>query len=70
MLQRYDPGLKDADDITLRGYVQMPRVVFYSKHLSDGDKVIPTAVTFESRACEARRISGGSYFTRKHINIV
>lgn len=30
---------KDADDITLRGYVQMPRVVLYSKSLTDGDKV-------------------------------
>ena len=31
--------LKDADDITLRGFVQLPRIVLYSKDLSDGDKV-------------------------------
>lgn len=31
--------LKDADDITLRGFVQMPRVVLYSRALTDGDKV-------------------------------
>jgi len=39
MLQGYAAKLKDADDITLRGYVQMPRVVLYAKSLSDGDKV-------------------------------
>ena len=39
MLSGYPSKLKDADDITLRGYVQMPRVVLYSKTLSDGDKV-------------------------------
>jgi DNA-binding MarR family transcriptional regulator len=31
--------LKDADDITLHGYVQMPRVVLYSRILSDADKI-------------------------------
>lgn len=39
MLSNYPSKLKDADDITLRGYVQMPRVVLYSSSLSDGDKV-------------------------------
>ena len=31
--------LKDADDITLHGYVQLPRVVLYSRKLSDADKI-------------------------------
>ena len=39
LLQNYPSRLKDADDITLRGYVQLPRVVLYSQRLSDGDKV-------------------------------
>jgi len=39
MLQRYPAKLKDADDITLRGFVQLPRVVLFSKSLSDGDKI-------------------------------
>lgn len=39
MLQRYPALLKDADDITLRGYVQAPRVVLYAQSLSDGDKI-------------------------------
>lgn len=39
-LQKYPSTLKDADDITLRGYVQMPRVVLFSKALSDGDKIV------------------------------
>lgn len=39
MLSGYPSRLKDADDITLRGYVQMPRVVLFSKNLSDGDKI-------------------------------
>lgn len=39
MLQGYAANLKDADDITLRGYVQMPRIVLYAKSLSDGDKI-------------------------------
>jgi len=39
MLQRYPSRLKDADDITLRGFVQLPRVVLFSQYLSDGDKI-------------------------------
>ena len=39
LLQNYPSRLKDADDITLRGYVQLPRVVLYSRKISDGDKV-------------------------------
>ncbi len=39
MLQRYAAKFKDADDLTRGGFVQMPRVVLYSKSLSDGDKV-------------------------------
>jgi len=39
ILQTYAAELKDADNLTARGYVQMPRVVLYSKTLSDGDKV-------------------------------
>lgn len=39
-LQGYPSKLKDADDMTLRGYVQMPRVVLFSKLLSDGDKIV------------------------------
>lgn len=39
LLQNYPSKLKGADDITLRGFVQMPRVVLFSKTLSDGDKV-------------------------------
>lgn len=39
MLQRYPSQLKDADDITLRGFVQLPRVVLFSQSLSDGDKI-------------------------------
>lgn len=39
MLQRFPAKLKDADDITLRGFVQLPRVVLFSKTLSDGDKI-------------------------------
>lgn len=39
MLQRFPAKLKDADDITLRGFVQLPRVVLFSKSLSDGDKI-------------------------------
>ena len=31
--------LKDADDITIRGYVQLPWVVLYSRALTDGDKI-------------------------------
>jgi DNA-binding MarR family transcriptional regulator len=39
MLQRFPTKLKGADDITLRGFVQCPRVVLFSKSLSDGDKI-------------------------------
>ena len=39
MLERYPARLKDADDITLRGFVQAPRVVLYANSLTDGDKV-------------------------------
>jgi len=39
MLQTYPTKLKDADDITLRGFVQAPRVVLFARSLSDGDKI-------------------------------
>lgn len=39
MLQRYAAKLKDADNVTRGGFVQIPRIVLYSKTLSDGDKV-------------------------------
>ena len=39
MLQKYPAKLKDADDITSRGFVQLPRVVLFSNSLSDGDKI-------------------------------
>ena len=40
IISDYPSKLKDADDITLRGYVQMPRVILYSGGISDGDKVV------------------------------
>ena len=38
-LQHTAAKLRYADHLTARGYVQMPRVVLYSKTLSDGDKI-------------------------------
>lgn len=39
ILQRHSAKFKDADNLTKRGYVQMPRIVLYSNTLSDGDKI-------------------------------